>query len=421
MNVVAFEPRPKVLVKTISMGFTEANVLKLTPPPGKPDITIWDKDLAGFGIRFRNGGDGRYLIQYYVNGRQGRKTYDKVGKISLEAARRFAKLDFALIADKKDPTLEKAREVAEAGDRFGEKVDAYLEEIKTRGLSKAYVDDHERCLKRYLKRLHGHRLGDITVALMAKELDMIAKKNGRRQAGNARTFADGLYKWAAKKGYEGMNPVTATERRPSKRRSRVLEPNELKAIWKATNGDDDFDKIVRLLMLTATRRNQIGWLKRSELNLEKGLIEFVPAHVRAERGEEIDEDDAGKTKNKERFVLPLCETAKAILESVPVRPKSDYVFGEGEGGFGGWTRGKDRLDEKLGDKVRNWTFHDLRRSFDSLGVDEAGIDDRVTDICLHHVGEHRKGVKRNYNHAKYVAKKRDAFKKWEEYLLGIVK
>ena len=57
-----------------------------------------------------------------------------------------------------------------------------------------------------------------------------------------------------------------------KSRDRVLTDAEVVAIWKAADPATDFGKIVRLLFLTACRRNEIGWLRPSEIALGDSLI-----------------------------------------------------------------------------------------------------------------------------------------------------
>ena len=54
-------------------------------------------------------------------------------------------------------------------------------------------------------------------------------------------------------------------------RDRVLTPGELKAIWRQCR-DDDFGRIIRLLLLTACRRDEIGGLRWSEVDLETGKL-----------------------------------------------------------------------------------------------------------------------------------------------------
>lgn len=400
------------------MKFTQTNVTKLSPP-STGDVTIWDDGMSGFGIRFRNGGEGIFTIKYSVDNRQGKLGLGKVSQVKLEDAKIAAAKAFALIADGKDPQAERAKQALAKGAPFGDKIDEFFTHLEKLGRSAGYVGDHRRCLDRYMTKLHRSGVGEITRAMIAEELDKIEKNNGRRQAGLARSYIHGFFSWAMTKGLVEQNPAEGTEKRNSERRERVFDPAELVAIWRATEGDDQFYKIVRLLMLTAARKTQIGSLnRRTELNMEGKLLDFIPPHVRKQRGES--DVDRGKTKNKERFWLPLSSRAVAILNTVPEREGSDFVFGEGNGGFSGWSSAKAQLDKKLGDTVGEWTFHDFRRTFESLGIDACKIPWNVTDVCLHHVGEHKKGVKRTYNHATYIDEKREAMEKWAAYIGGLV-
>jgi integrase len=401
------------------MKFTQSNVNKLKQSPGKTDETIWDDGLPGFGIRFRNGGAGVYVIQYSVNGRQGKMGLGKVAQVTLDAAQTEAKQQFAMIARNVDPALERSKQIAKSGEKFGEKIAVFFADLEKKGLSPGYIKDYKRNLQGYMTNLHRYGLGDITRALIAAELDKIEQEHGYRQAGLARSQIHRFYEWAFGKGLVETNPAAGTEKRDSERNTRVLTPAELIAIWNATSSDGHFDKIVRLLMLTAARGAQIGSLNRkTELKLDDRLCDFIPPHVREKSGQ--DSSDRGKTKNKERFWLALSNRAMAILETVPPRIGSDFVFGTGEGGFSGWSTAKERLDAKLGDKVERWTFHDFRRTFESLGIDQCKIPPWVTDVCLHHVGEHKKGIKRTYNHAHYIDEKRDAMERWGAYIDGLV-
>jgi integrase len=87
----------------------------------------------------------------------------------------------------------------------------------------------------------------------------------------------------------------------------------------------------------------------------------------------------GRSKNKERFLIPLSKPALDILSKRTARKKSEYVFGEGEGGFSGWSKCKERLNELIGDAIiEPWTLHDFRRTFDTLG------QEHVQDFTPHH-------------------------------------
>ena len=101
--------------------------------------------------------------------------------------------------------------------------------------------------------------------------------------------------------------MIGTERRQERSRDRVLDIGELKAIWDATAGDEDYNAIVRLLLLTGQRITEIGSLRWSEI--EGDRIVLPPA----------------RTKNNRAHVVPLSPVARAILDARPRR--GDFVFG----------------------------------------------------------------------------------------------
>jgi len=71
------------------MKFSESNVRRLKAPEGKSDITIWDNGMPGFGIRFRDGGAGVYIIQYKVDGKDAKLTLGKVANRSNRGEKAF--------------------------------------------------------------------------------------------------------------------------------------------------------------------------------------------------------------------------------------------------------------------------------------------------------------------------------------------
>jgi integrase len=204
--------------------------------------------------------------------------------------------------------------------------------------------------------------------------------------------------------------VDGTETRNSEGRTRVLSPAELALIWKATDGDDDYNIIVRLIMLTAARKTIIGSLERAEYDPENHVIDVAA-------------DATGKAKNGKRFWLALSRPAETMLKNVlDRRENSEFVFGRGgEGGFSGWSSAKDALDDRItelngGVPIPHWVLHDLRRSFNTLGVDNCGIDPGVADAALYHVGEGKRGIKGTYFHGHLIEKKHVAMQLWADFL-----
>jgi integrase len=404
--------------KSIYVKFTADNVETLYRhvPEGKSDFVIWDEDLHRFGIRWR-GKSGRYYIEYSHKNKSHRMAIGVVGQMSLSEARASARIKFGLVSDKKDPHIERMKEDTKSGDAFPAKIEAFCTWLATGAgdrpaRTKQYVEDVRRSLMRRFSDLHRYGVGDIPRRLISDTLEELAGEFGPRSAGVSRAHLSSYYEYLMLKGFEGHNPVSGTERYGSRVRTRVLTPEELGLIWKATDTDSDFHIIVRLLILTAARKNVFGQLLRTE-------------YVKGQRRLDL---PASRNKNSKRFWLALSRQADSILNNVLYRRhnRSPYVFGRTkDSGFDGWSKGKEELDAKItelngGTPLEHWVFHDFRRTFNTLGVDLAGIDEATADVCLHHVGEAKKGIKGVYNHAHFIIKKHEAMQVWADFIDDVV-
>ncbi len=181
-------------------------------------------------------------------------------------------------------------------------------------------------------------------------------------------------------------------------RERVLTNAELAALWRALPADH-FGDIVRLLILTGQRREEIGGLRWSEVDLDRGLIVLPPE----------------RTKNKRTHELPLSPQVRAILEGQPQRKDRNLIFGHGAGSFAGWNNCKKRLDRAVGKTVGPWRLHDLRRTA-ATGMAELGILPHIIEAVLNHVSGHKGGVAGIYNRARYEGEMRDALQKWANHV-----
>jgi len=180
---------------------------------------------------------------------------------------------------------------------------------------------------------------------VASRLIAIIFAHGPIVAAKARAALSTLFMWAMQTGLIEHNPVIGTiQPKDGKPRERVLSDNELAAIWNACK-DDDYGRIVRLLILLGARRQEIGGLRWSELDLDNDRW-LLPAQ---------------RSKNGRAHELPLMPTTLDIVYSVPRLASRDQLFGaRSNDGFTGWDDQKEALDERSG--VVGWTLHDIRRS-----------------------------------------------------------
>ncbi|MGY3442887.1 tyrosine-type recombinase/integrase [Bradyrhizobium sp. USDA 4473] len=382
----------------------------------KPGETIWDADhreaVRGFGVR-RQRDQATYVLKYRVFGRQRFVTIGPHGAPwTPELARREAKRLLGLVANGKDPADEKAKARLQAADTLRVIADQYLRNAKQRLKPRTY-SEVERYLLVSWKQLHPISVFQINRRHISARIADIASGHGTVSAARARTALSSMFNWAIREGFDiPANPVLGTNRpaQPGSR-ERVLTENELSVIWWAS-GDDDYGRIVRLLLLTAQRRDEVGSMQWSELDTSSELWTLPGA----------------RTKNRREHLLPLVPAALALLPSR--RDGRDFLFGDGprrsgdpHRGFSGWSKSKAALDvriaEVFGEPLPHWTVHDLRRSASTVMADRLGVLPHIVEAILNHVSGHRAGVAGVYNRARYVAEMREALERWAKYVTSL--
>jgi integrase len=375
------------------------------PPAGKSDHIVFDEDLSGFGLRYR---DGRktWVFQYAFGTGESRvnarMTLGEYPALPPAKARETAQDLYAKVRLGQHPAADKKVSRGEARNTFGRLVRDYLE-FKQSELRDASYVEVERYLNRYARALHGLPATAIDRKRIADFLDSIARHSGPVSANRARTSLSALFAWAMRKGLHDSNPVVATETRKEKSRHRVLTDPELSTVWNML-GDGDYADILRLLILTGQRAREIADLRWSEIDFDRDLISLPPE----------------RTKNARPHEVPMSGAVRDILKART--GTRDFVFGVGAGGFSGWTRCKERLDRRIGDELGkplpHWTVHDLRRTAATRMVD-LGEGPHIVEAVLNHVSGHR--VAGIYNRSLYKAEKAQALSKWATHVLAVAK
>jgi integrase len=389
------------------MKLTRENIGRLKLPSGKTDFIHWDDALPRFGLRLRPTGRHCWVVQYRTDSGQRRETIGTVAVLEADAARRKAKQILAKVQLGHDPAAEKRARQAQAAETFGAFVDRYLARQKARLRWRSYLEV-ERHLTVQAKPLHDLPLVRIERRTIAARIGTIAETSGPVAADRCRTSLSGFFSWAIREGLVETNPVSNTNRHSEdKPRDRVLSDNELRAVWAALptdheGGPDYYAAIVKLLLLTGQRRQEIAALRWSEIDFERAVISLP--------GE--------RTKNHRDHEIPLSATALKILSAIPRHEGREFVFGWGVAGFSGWSHCKARLDEKA--KIEPWTLHDLRRTMVTKMGEDLGILPHVVEAITNHISGFKAGVAGVYNKAVYAAEKRQALDRWADHLTAIV-
>jgi integrase len=382
------------------MRLTKDVVAALVRPACKADYTEWDDDLPGFGVRMR-GGSKKWDCQYRVNGKQRRESLGDVRKVSLEDARKIARQRFAQVELGTDPAAERAQARAQALT-LGVVISPYLE-AKQYQLRPNTLKAAVRYFASHWKPLHNRPLDAIKRADVAARLQELVKAHGRTSAARARDNLSALYGWAMKEGLCEANPVMATND-PTEgmtARDRVLADSEIRAVWNACQ-DDDFGAIIKLLLLTGCRREEIGALKRSEIDLDTGVM-TIPGT---------------RTKNHRTLELTLPEIAIDILRAQP-RRREDYIFGMRGGAFSAWSYSTVKLNARIveagGKLLAPWRLHDLRRTM-RTNLSMLGVRPDIAELAINHV---KGGVEAIYDRHRYQREIKAALALWADYLLAL--
>src|SRR5262249_26210533 len=122
----------------------------------------------------------------------------------------------------------------------------------------------------YFRPLHAMPVDTVTRRDVAARLVAITTDHGSIVAARARGVLSTFYAWAMGHGLAESNPIIGTLMPTNAEpRSRVLSDNELGAIWRAS-GETAYGTVIKLLILTAARRGEVGGMRWSELDLDRG-------------------------------------------------------------------------------------------------------------------------------------------------------
>jgi integrase len=203
-------------------------------------------------------------------------------------------------------------------------------------------------------------------------------------------------------------PTAALDRherpRPVPRRSRVLSSPEIKAVWDATGTlkQDVLIGLTRFLIAVPCRESEAAKMVWHDVDLANRIWH----------------QPTSKNTLPHRFWLN--DRAAAIIEARRSAVDGDALHGDAlvfpaprnEGPFASWSRLKRTLDERLGDRVQHWRFHDLRRSC-ATTLGELGFDANLIDLLLNHrAAATRGGIAGVYNTAQRWAERTKAMAAW---------
>jgi integrase len=352
---------------------------------------VWDALVPGLAVRVTDTGQRSFVLvtRYPGSTNPTPRSLGTVGAISLEDVREKARVWLKSISVGIDPA-----HAAKAAAR--DTLQAVCTEYLARDGAKLRSAKWRRgVLERIVYPVLGSRpITEVRRSDIVRLLDQIEDERGNAMADLTLAVIRRIMNWHAARTDDFRSPIVrGMGRRKETSRDRVLTDEEIRAVWKATDGSL-FGSYLKFLLLTAARRDEARKMEWAELS---GSDWTLPA---------------ARNKIGQDLVRPLSSAAQEVLKGLP---KGKFVFTRRDrvpiSAFGVL---KAEFDKACG--VEEWTLHDLRRTARSL-MSRAGVPSDHAERCLGHaIG----GVRGVYDRHAYAEEKRLAFEALASLIARIV-
>jgi integrase len=379
----------------------------------EPGQILHDQEIKGFVARCLNSGAVTYGYRYRDKG-TGKQRWLGLGlhgSITADEARDLAKKRAGDVADHRDPVAEleaKRAEAARERQADANTVDAVLDQFIARHVDKLRsAKTVTRSLEVYVRPRIGRKsIYDVKRLDVVQMLDAIEDADKAPTADRVLAYLRKAFNWYAARDEGFVPPIVKgmARTKPAERaRTRALADDEIRSVWQALDAGElpaAFSNVVRALLLTAQRRDEIGLAQAEEID---GDTLLIPAE---------------RYKTGLPNAVPL--TAEALRWFGDRKAGFMFSTTDGKKPFSGWSKSKRELDAIISRQRRAaglkpmapWVLHDLRRTARSL-MSRAGVSSDIAEMVL---GHKLAGVRGVYDRHSYAAEKRDALEK----LAGLV-
>jgi integrase len=399
----------------MTSGNLNEQVVKRLPVPTKGNRVTYfagvviqgAKAPRGFGVRVTAAGARAFVLNYRLRGREHRFTIGAWPDWSALKAVREAR-DLRQRVDRGENPIEDRTPSPTTANLTSMLDDFVARHVRNKNQPLRSADEYESAFNRLVKpRMGKLSVYEICRSHVNKMLDEIEDANGPVMADRTLAYLRKAFNWYAARDDQFNVPVVrgmARIKSKERARTRVLSDEEIRIIWPALGAAGTFGALVKALLFTAQRRDEIAQMSRKEIG-----------------GDGIWEIPAERYKTKRPNFVPLSKVALAVIEAQPKVENCDYVFpSRAKTPFSGFGKSKAALDKairmtmkkqaKKGVRVEalpNWTLHDLRRTAKTLMV-RAGVRPDISERVLGHVIA---GVEGTYDRHSYADEKRDALEK----------
>ena len=405
---------------------TDRFIAGFMPVGAAKDRLAFDTECKGLGVRATAAGSRSFLVQWTdtATGRKVREPLGAWGSITVEQARAAARARLGRVAQGINPAAERAAaKVADEARRAALvaakeearfTLDALIADWARLHLSSKrarYSVEAERALRVAFRVYLDRPAAVLTHAAVIAVLDTLASAGKASMASRTMAYGRACYGWAVKRRRLPLNPFGGLPviQGGNPTRDRVLTDGEIGAVWRAAGTlGHPFGPVVKLLLLTAQRREEVAALRWSELSADLSTWTLP----------------GSRAKNGKAHVVHLAEPARVILTRLPRIAGQDLVFTTtGTTAPTGFSKAKLALDAAMGKEAAKWAtgpmphwrFHDFRRTAVTW-LAGTGFPPHVADRLLNHVTGSIQGVAAIYQRGEFRAERKAALEAWAEHV-----
>jgi hypothetical protein len=242
-------------------ALTVASVARIKPPK-QGQVDYFDRGYPRLALRVSYGGAKAWIYFYRLHGKLRRLSLGRFPSMSLDDARNAWRTARLAVSKGESPAHIKPT----TADTFGAVCEEWLKRDQSENRSIAQV---RQAIEHNAVPVWGERLiAGITRRDVNDLIDAVVDRGALTMARRLHSHLHRLFRWAVGRGIIEVNPM-ADLPKPGKavKRDRVLDNDELKAVWKAAEKTAwPFGPAIKILVLTAARREEIGALRWSEIS-----------------------------------------------------------------------------------------------------------------------------------------------------------
>lgn len=367
-KIVNLKPSTRAVIQ---VGTDQAATKRLSKrvieelPTKASRYTVWDTDMKGFGLRVSTNGRKIFVVRYRTIGGADRlMVLGALGVFTPEEARERARLMLAEVATGGDPHQMKMGHRHEM--TVSELCELYMAEGTALKKPSTLQIDRIRIDRHIKPRIGRMKLSDVKRADIQRLMIDIGAghirggatphtRGGKHAAARTVGLLGGIFTFAMDRELITTHPTRGVKRYSDNRRDRFLSPKEMARLgdvlieMEKDGCDPRHISIIRLLLLTGARKNEIARLKWSEVDFDRGILRLQdsktgPKTIRL--GAPAVRLLAGLLANGNVYVFPD--------RRHPKRPVANLDWA--------WVNIRKRAE------MEDLRIHDLRHSFASAGL-----------------------------------------------------